>query len=124
MSQGKKWKKDEVIKILEPYFKLGCNVAKACNYAGISRTTVQTWIEGDEALRLKITAWQNEMNNKARSIWASELEKGNFEPAKEWLKKKEKDEFSDRTELVGAEGKDLFPSSEERKAAIKALNEL
>jgi len=107
MAQGIKWDRDEVIKILEPYFKLGCNVKKACSYAGISRTTVQTWIEADEVLRLKVTGWQNEMSAQARRNWRKKLESEDYLASAEWLKKKEKDEFSDRTELTGAEGKDL-----------------
>ena len=107
MSQGKAWDKDEVILLLEPYFKLGLNVTKACDYAGIPRTTVQTWIEGDEELRLKVTAWQNEVSTTARKNWAEKIKTGNFEASTEWLKRKEKDEFSDRQEVTGADGKDL-----------------
>ena len=125
MSQGKEWNKDEVIEILKPFFKLGCDVAKACNYAGIPRTTVQTWIEKDESLRLKVNVWRNELGFKARNIWAERLEKGDFNAAHEWLRKKEKDEFSDRTEITGAGGKDLFkPSKEEQEEVDKALEDV
>ena len=124
MSQGKEWNKDEVFKVLEPYFKLGCNITKACSYAGIPRTTIQTWVENDEELRLKVTGWQNELNEKARRVWALEMDKGNVDAAIKWLTKKEKDEFSDRTELVGADGKDLIPSKEDRELAEKALENI
>lgn len=110
MSQGKAWNKDEVIKTLEPYFKLGCGVTKACNYAGIPRSTVQTWIDDDEELRLKVTAWQNEINTEARRVWRDEIMvERKFDAADKWLTKKEKDEFSGRTELTGAEGEALIP---------------
>lgn len=107
MSQGKSWKQDEVIKILEPYFKLGCNVAKACSYAGIPRTTVQTWIENDEELRLKVTSWQNAMSVKARKLWDKAMDEGQVNAGTEWLKRKEKDEFSERTEQTGADGQPI-----------------
>jgi len=107
MSQGKEWNQDEVIKILEPYFKLGCNVAKACSYAGIPRTTVQTWIENNEELRLKVTSWQNEMSAKARRLWNKAMDEGQVNSATEWLKRKEKDEFSERTEQTGANGEPI-----------------
>jgi transposase len=107
MSQGKQWNQDEVISILEPYFKLGCNVAKACAYAGISRTTVQTWIENDEALRLKVNAWQNEMSTQARKNFKKLLDEANPQSTLEWLKRKEKDEFSERTEQTGANGEPI-----------------
>ncbi len=120
MAQGKEWNKDEVIEILRPYFQLGCNVTKACAYAGISRTTVQTWIEDDETLRLKVQGWQSEMSTQARKNWKKRLDEGDFQAANEWLTKKEKDEFSTRTENTGAEG---GPIQVEDSAAIKALTE-
>lgn len=113
MSQGKSWNKDEVIVILEPYFRLGCNVAKACSYAGIPRTTVQTWIEQDEELRLKIEAWQNEISVSARREWKRAIEGGNTTSAQEWMKRKEKDEFSDRTETdITSKGESISVTSE------------
>lgn len=101
MSQGKEWNQEEVIRTLEPFFKLGCNIKKACNYAGIPYTTVNTWINDSEELRIKVTAWQNEMSTQARKVLKSELEKGNYATSLEWLKRKEKDEFSDRQEFTG-----------------------
>jgi len=107
MAQGIEWNKDEVIEILKPYFKMGCNVTKACSYAGIPRTTVQTWIEGDDVLRLKVENWQNEPNHKARSNWIAKIAEGDYPSSLEWLKRKEKDEFSDRQEFTGADGKEI-----------------
>lgn len=104
MSQGKAWDKDEVIQALEPYFKTGCSIAKACDYAGIPRTTVQTWVENDEQLRLKVTAWQNQISAKARQNWRDKIEAGDTQKSIEWLSKKEKDEFADRTEHTGDQG--------------------
>lgn len=118
MSQGKSWNKDEVIEILEPYFKLGCNVTKACSYAGIPRTTVQTWIEGDETLRLKVESWQNEINMSARRALKKSIEEGVPATSLEWLKRKEKDEWSDRSELTGGDGKDLMPTQSPEALAI------
>jgi hypothetical protein len=104
MSQGIKWNKDEVMTALEPYFKLGCNVTKACDYAGVPRTTVQTWIEDDETLRLKVNAWQNEVNTAARRALYAAITNGDQRSALEWLSRKEKDEFSTRTETTGKDG--------------------
>jgi hypothetical protein len=104
MAQGKEWNRDEVIEVLKPYFKLGCNVTKACNYAGVPRTTVQTWIENDEELRLKVTAWQSEISSVARSNIKKAVEEGNPQTSMEWLKRKEKDEFSERGEISGPDG--------------------
>ena len=116
MSQGKAWNKEEVIRTLEPFFKLGCNLKKACAYAGVPYTTVFTWVDSDEELRIKITAWQNEMNAKARQVLKQSMESGDKSTALEWIKRKEKDEFSDRTEQVGA------PDGEAAPILVKFIN--
>lgn len=107
MSQGKEWNREEVIELLKPYFKMGCSVTKACKYAGIAQSTVATWINDDEILRLKIENWQNEPNHMARSNWIAKMAEGDYQASLEWLRRREKDEFSERSELTGADGKDL-----------------
>ena len=104
MAQGKAKDKEKTIELLRPFFELGCSVTKACNYGGIPQSTVQTWIDADESLRLKITLWQNKMNYKARENWQASINKGELSASQAWLSKKEKDEFSDRTEMTGADG--------------------
>ncbi len=122
--QGKAWSQKKVLRTLEPYFRLGCNLKKACDYAGIPYTTVHTWISADEELRIKVNSWQNEVNEEARKVWANKIKSGDFLASKEWLERKEKDEFSVRTELTGADGKDLIPNKEDRELAEKALKEI
>lgn len=108
MAQGKEWNQEEVIRTLEPFFKLGCNIKKACDYAGIPYTTVHTWIKNDEELRIKVTSWQNEPARLARAQWIAKMASADgYDAAKEWLRRKEKDEFSERTELTGADGDNL-----------------
>jgi hypothetical protein len=108
MSQGKARDKEKTIEALKPYFKMGCSVIKACNYGGVPQSTVATWIEQDEALRTKITAWQNEPNVLARSNWIAKMAEGDYVSSKDWISKKEKDEFSDRVEQTGANGSPLI----------------
>jgi hypothetical protein len=98
MSRGKAWKREKIIRTLEPFFKLGCNPRKACEYAGIPYTTIDTWIQKDEALRIQFNAWQNEVSVSARKVWKKAIDDNNVQQAVEWLKRKEKEEFSDRTE--------------------------
>ena len=109
MAQGKARDKEKTIEALMPYFKMGCSVLKACNYAGVPQSTVQTWVDNDDALRVQITAWQNEPNVLARSNWIAKMAEGDYNSSKDWISKKEKDEFSDRIENTGADGKDLAP---------------
>ena len=116
MSQGKARNKETVIRALKPYFKLGCNIRKACEYAGIPYTTVHTWILEDEDLRIKITSWQNEISSQARTNWAKAIEAGDINRSTEWLTKKEKDEFADRKEITGPEGEKLFDDGTKEKS--------
>ena len=107
--QGKKRNKEETLEVLKEFFQLGCSVKKACEYGGIPESTVATWIAADDALRIKIYAWQNEMNTLARRNWKDKMINGDYNASKDWISKKEKDEFSDRIENTGADGSDLQP---------------
>lgn len=110
MAQGKPWKKEEVIELLKPFFKLGMNVNKACASAGIPQSTVQTWIGEDDLLRLKIEVWQKEITISALKAKKKAIERGDKFEAGWWLERKEKDDFSLRQEMTGKDGKDLVPS--------------
>jgi len=107
--QGKKRNKEETLEVLKEFFQLGCSVKKACEYGGIPESTVATWIASDDALRIRIYAWQNEMNTLARRNWKDKMINGDYNASKDWISKKEKDEFSDRIENTGADGSDLQP---------------
>jgi hypothetical protein len=107
MSQGLARNKEKVIEALEPFFKLGCSILKACNYCGVPQSTVQTWIDNDPDLRVKVVAWQHEMSAQARRNWKEKLKEGDFNASEAWLRKKEKDEFSDRQEVTGKDGEKL-----------------
>ena len=125
MAQGKAFtdlQKAEIIKSLEPFFKLGCNLKKACAYGEICYNTVYNWVKDDEALLIKIKALQNEVNADARKVLVKAIKEGDKQIALNWLSKKEKDEFSDRTELAGVDGEPLFrPTVEEQRKIDEAL---
>lgn len=107
--QGKARNKEKTIEVLKEFFLLGCSVKKACDYAGIPQSTVQTWIDADDGLRARVTAWQNEPNVLARKNWIAKMKEGDYVSSKDWISKKEKDEFSDRVENTGADGEALQP---------------
>lgn len=93
--------------MLRPYFQLGMSVNKACESAGIPQSTVATWVSNDDELRLKIAVWQREVNNDAYRTWREKINSGDYQAAKDWLERREKDDFSLRNELTGKDGKDL-----------------
>lgn len=110
MSQGKAFtpaQRKKIIGSLKPYFRLGCNLKKACSYAGVNYNTVWEWVDADEALRIEITAWQNEISAQARKNYKKKIQDGDFHASDKWLSKKEKDEFSERQELTGEDGEAL-----------------
>ena len=124
MAQGKAWDREEVIKVLEPYFKLGCSVTKACKYGGIPQSTVQTWIDNDDELRLQVTAWQNEISAKARANWRAKIASGEYGPSIQWLERSESDDFSTRQEIdhtTGGEQMKPQLSEHDQQQVDKAL---
>lgn len=112
MAQGIAWDKEKAIEALRPKLQLGYSLTKACNIVGIPQSTVATWLEKDEPLRLKVNGWMNEVNELARRNWTEAIKNGiptkvgqdYYTPSKDWLERKEKDEFSMRTEQTGPNG--------------------
>jgi hypothetical protein len=100
MAQGKAWDKEKVIEALRPYFILNYSVTKACSLAQIPQSTVQTWIETDEELRLKITAWQGSVAAKSRENIAKKIQDGDLETSKWYAERVEKEQFSTRLDLT------------------------
>lgn len=128
MAQGKAWNQDEVIEALEPLFKTGMSVNKACKAAGFPQSTVQTWIDNSEELRLKIGIWQSEPSRLARSSWIAKIAEGDFVASRDWLTKTERDEFSERQEHTGKEGgpiqyEDLSELTDEQLANLTKESE-
>ncbi len=100
MAQGVERKKEEVIEALRPYFQLGCSVLKACAYGGVPQSTVQTWINDDPDLRVRIVAWQNEIAAKARANWRAKVAQQDYAASKEWLQANERDEFGTKATVT------------------------
>lgn len=109
MAQGYQFNKDEILQSLKPYFLLGMSITKACETLGnIQDQTILNWINDDPSIGVKIKAWQNYLSAKAREVWAARIQEGkDYTAAKEWLERKEKSEFSGRTELTGADGQNF-----------------
>lgn len=97
MAQGIPWDQDQVIEALRPYFQKGYSINKACKLTGVPQSTVMTWIEQQRELRLKIEAWQNEVNDLARTNWIEKIKAKDYNASKDWLDRKEKGEFSTKS---------------------------
>lgn len=121
-SQGKFTKlTDETIKKLEEIFLLDGTLEEACFFANISKQTLYNWYQENPKIKERMDALRNEPFLKARRTIVENL--SNPQYAFEYMKRKKKDEFSERAELTGKEGKDLNPSTEEITKTNNLLNE-
>ena len=121
-SQGKFTKlTDDVVKKLEEIFLLDGTVEEACFFAGISKQTLYNWFKENPKMQERMDALRNEPFLKARRTIVKNLENPQY--AFEYMKRKKKDEFSERAELTGKEGKDLNPTTEELAKTNNLLNE-
>ena len=121
-SQGKFTKlTDDVVKKLEEIFLLDGTVEEACFFAGISKQTLYNWYKENPKMQERMDALRNEPFLKARRTIVKNLENPQY--AFEYMKRKKKDEFSERAELTGKEGKDLNPTTEELAKTNNLLNE-
>jgi transcriptional regulator with XRE-family HTH domain len=98
MAQGKAWEKDAVLKVLEPLFRLGMTRRKACMTAGVHESTLSRWETDDIELSIKIDTWIKEPSRLAMMNWVDKVKEGDYQASKDWLERKEKDEFSTKTE--------------------------
>ena len=106
MAKTQEYNRDTVLEKLRAYFQLGLTINRACDQYNekhkgsdyIARSTIQGWYETDEDCRQKIDAWKDTPNVIARQTWVGEL-KGNYTAAKDWLERREKNEFSLKKEV-------------------------
>jgi hypothetical protein len=120
--QGKPYTKEqreEIIESLRPYLTLGYDLKNACVLAQVTYETVWEWVNKDTALLIKIKAWQNLVNAKARQNVAQKINDGDTLESKWWLARREKNEFSTRQENTGANGESLFDGL---AGALKAIS--
>lgn len=96
----------ETVMKLEEVFSLDGTVEEACFYADISRNTYYEWIKDNPALGDRFQALRQRPFLKARQTIVKNLDTPQY--AFEYMKRKKKDEFSERNELTGKDGTDLI----------------
>lgn len=96
---------EETVKKIEEALALDCSIDEVCLYANISKQTLYNWQESFPELKERFDLLRATPFLKARKTISDSL--SNPQYAFEYMKRKKKDEFSDRQELTGAEGKDL-----------------
>ncbi len=95
----------ETIAKLEEVFALGGTDEEACFYADIGKTTLYNYQQEHPEFVERKEALKQRPFLKARQTFVKALDDPHY--AVEYLRRKKKAEFSDRTEMTGAEGKDM-----------------
>jgi hypothetical protein len=133
MAKGKPFTKKQradIIETLKPYLELDYDLKKAHTLAFSSLsekykknipdyTTISRWVKADESLAIKIEGWRNMVSAQARKNWAGKIKDTDYTASKDWLERREKNEFSTRQEMTGADGDNLIP--EETKSKVDGL---
>jgi hypothetical protein len=109
--QGKAYtprQREEIFQSLKPYFTLGYDVKNACILAQVPYTTITTWLEKDNSLRIQVQSWQNMVNAKARQNVVKAINEGDQAESKWWLERKERNDFSTKSEQdITSNGREL-----------------
>jgi hypothetical protein len=90
---------------IEEAAALDASVEEICYYADISRQTYYRWMEENPDFSDRIEKLRQRPFLKARQTIVKALE--NPKDAQWFLERRKKKEFAERTELTGADGKDL-----------------
>jgi len=108
--QGKAYtaqQRQEIIKSLSIYLKLGYSLKKACELAGFQYNTIYTWSQKDPALLIKINAWQSTVSVKARKVLIEKIRKGDVKLSQWWLECMERDSFDVRSQNESNTNEDI-----------------
>lgn len=105
---------ENVVNKLEEVFAIGGTDAEACFYANISKQTLYDYQEKHPEFIDRKEALKEKPFLKARQTIVKSLDNPQY--AFEYMKRKKKNEFSERQEMTGAEGKDLIISIDQHIA--------
>ena len=101
---------DDIVNKLEQCFSIDASVEEACYYCDISRQTFYEWMKADAVLSDRLERLRSKPILAARQEVVNGI-KNDKDFALKYLSKKKKDEFADRVEQTGANGKDLMLES-------------
>jgi len=101
---------DEALAKLEEAFSVGATDKEACFLANVSETSLYRYQEENPEFRERKEALKNMPNYKAKKLIVKKIEEGDEKQANWWLERKGKEDgFSTRSEITGADGKDVAP---------------
>lgn len=95
----------DVLHKLEEAFAIGCSDSEACSYADIAMSTLYSYQEKNPSFSERKEQLKEKPILKAKNTIVKALNEP--EHAKWYLERKKKNEFAQRSELTGKDGKDL-----------------
>lgn len=98
---------DITVKKIEEALALDCSIEEVCLMANITRQTYYNWVNSFPELKERFDILRASPFLKARKTINDSLANPQF--AFEYMKRKKKGEFSERSEVTGADGKELQP---------------
>ncbi len=104
----------EVLQKLEEAFLMDCTDLEACFLANISKSTLYNYQEEHPEFLERKEALKQNLFIKARRTFLQQME-NSYGNSMDYMSRKKKDEFAQRNELTGKEGKDLIPIAQADK---------
>ncbi len=101
-------KTEENIRKIEEAAAMDCSIEEMALHADIHRATLYRWLSEDKEFSDRIEVLKSTPYLLARTTIIKAI-KDNPQYAFEYMKRKKKNEFSERLENTGADGKDLQP---------------
>lgn len=98
---------DEYFQKLERYLIVGYSLWRACKLGGVPYSTIHWYYKNDPSFSMKVDSLINAPNVKARAVWISKINAGDYGAAKDWLERRERSDFATRQEQTGADGEPL-----------------
>jgi hypothetical protein len=112
----------ETIARLEDAFLIGATDKEACLVANIGMTTLYAYCQENPEFAERKEALKDTPKYKARKNVSVAIESGDKQVSQWYLERKVKDEFAQRTEQTGKEGKDLIPDKESKEKVDVAIS--
>jgi hypothetical protein len=85
----------------------GCSRRAACGYAGIGEELLEQWVGEDAEFGAVIAQAEAAAEAAYTRVLAGSARSGDWRAAESWLKRRRREEWSERQEVTGAHGRDV-----------------
>jgi hypothetical protein len=110
-SPGRPTKKTtEIVGKLIDAFHDDATIEQACYYSGIDKSTYYEWLKEDDSFSYEMAKAQEYPKVLAKRVLIQAMLRGDEKTALEVIKRREKDRYSERSELTGKDGDKLIPT--------------